>query len=177
MVVNERFDCTSSWSLMRGLTVFSAEAKNLSAGGGARDTLCKVRFDQEEIFSTSTVEKSHKVSTRTTRMHSSRMRTGRTLTVFRWRTPPQKKTPPENLEEPPTPPKNLEEPPPEDTPPWKFGDPPKKRPPWKIWAKSGAPPHPPPKNLSKIWSTPPCEQNEWQTGVKILPWPKLRFGR
>ena len=24
---------------------------------------------------------------------------------------------------------------------------------------------------------PPCEQNEWQTGVKILPWPKLRFGR
>ena len=72
MVVNERFDCTSSWSLMRGLTVrpqdrlmrgltlLSAEAKNLSAGGGARDTLCKVRFDQEEIFSTSTVEKSHK---------------------------------------------------------------------------------------------------------------------
>ena len=24
---------------------------------------------------------------------------------------------------------------------------------------------------------PPHEQNEWQTGVKILPWPKLRFGR
>ena len=23
----------------------------------------------------------------------------------------------------------------------------------------------------------PREQNEWQTGVKILPWPKLRFGR
>ena len=24
---------------------------------------------------------------------------------------------------------------------------------------------------------PPCEQNEWQTGVKILPWPQLRCGR
>ena len=38
-----------------------------------------------------------------TRMHSSRMRTGRTLTVFRWRPPPRKigDTPPKNLEEPP----------------------------------------------------------------------------
>ena len=57
-----------------------------------------------------------------TKMHSSRMRTGRTLTVFRWRTPP-----PENLEEPPPkkdPPENLEEPP--KPPPRKFGgNPPK----------------------------------------------------
>ena len=51
-----------------------------------------------------------------TRMHSSRMRTGRTLTVFRWRTPPK------NLEDPPKkyPPQNLEDPP-KKYPPWKFG--------------------------------------------------------
>ena len=24
---------------------------------------------------------------------------------------------------------------------------------------------------------PPCEQNEWQTGVKILPWPQLHCGQ
>ena len=40
-------------------------------------------------------------------MHSSNMRTGRTLTVFRGE-------PPENLEEPP---ENLEEPPKKDPPP------------------------------------------------------------
>ena len=74
-----------------------------------------------------------------TRMHSSRMRTGRTLTVFRWRTPPRKF--------------------------WR-------NPPRKIRAKSGA--HPP--KLEQNLEHPPCEQNEWQTGVKLLPWPKLRFG-
>ena len=59
-----------------------------------------------------------------TRMHSSRMSTGRTLTVFRWRPPPKiwRNPPPKK-----TPPKNLEEPPQKETPPkiWK--------PPLKIW--------------------------------------------
>ena len=64
-------------------------------------------------------------------MHSSRMRTGRTLTVFRWRTPPRK------FGGTPHPPENLEEPPPKIPPP-------------KIWSASprkfGAdtPPAPPP---------------------------------
>ena len=72
-----------------------------------------------------------------TRMHSSRMRTGRTLTVFpppekletpqNWRPPPPKKLettprkigdlPPEKLETPPSPPKNWRS-------PRKIGDPP-----------------------------------------------------
>ena len=78
------------------------------------------------------------------------MRTSRTLTVFRWRTPPEnledppkkypprkfggtpkKYPPPESLEEPPqknTPPENLEEPPQKNTPP-KFGGTPPKIPP------------------------------------------------
>ena len=53
------------------------------------------------------------------------MSTGRTLTIFRWRSPP------ENLEEPPqkkTPPKNLEEPPQKETPPENL-----ENPPLKIW--------------------------------------------
>ena len=37
----------------------SGEAKNLP-GGGCRDSLCKVMFDQEPIFNTATVEKSVK---------------------------------------------------------------------------------------------------------------------
>ena len=72
-----------------------------------------------------------------TRMHSSRMRTGRTLTVFRWRTLPP---PPENLEEPP--PENLEEPPQKNTPPENLEEPPPKKIPT---------PNPPP----KIWRNPP----------------------
>ena len=105
-------------------------------------------------------------------MHSSRMRTGRTLTVFRkletppkiWsRHPPRKfgaGTPPENLEQ--APPENLEQAP--LSPPQKFGagTPP------KIWSR-----HPPRKFGAgtpppKIWSrhpprkfgagTPPCGQ-------------------
>ena len=80
-----------------------------------------------------------------TRMHSSRMRTGRTLTIFRKleNHPPPKiwsRHPPENLEQAP-PPENLEQ-----------------APPPKIWRR------PPP------WT-------ESHTRVKILPWPKLRFGR
>ena len=72
------------------------------------------------------------------------MRTGRTLTVFRWRTPPQKKTsppkiwrnpskkrhPPENLEEP-TPPKIWRHPPKKDTPPENLEEPPQKDTPQK----------------------------------------------
>ena len=94
-----------------------------------------------------------------TRMHSSRMRTGRTLTVFRWRDPPSPKiwrnpppkiwrTPPKIWRNPP--PKIWRNPPPKiwRNPPWKFG---------------GTPPPP-------LWT-------ESHTPVKILPWPKLRFGR
>ena len=72
-------------------------------------------------------------------MHSSRMHTGRTLTVFRWRTPP------ENLEEPPQkipPPKiwrNPHPPTPPKIPPQIWRNPPQKIPP-QIRAKSGAPP-------------------------------------
>ena len=82
-----------------------------------------------------------------TRMHSSRMRTGRTLTVFRCR-PPRKfgGTPPPKIWRPP---ENLE------TPPRKFG---------------GTPP-------SENLETPPPPWTESQTPVKTLPWPKLRFGR
>ena len=79
-----------------------------------------------------------------TRMHSSRMRTGRTLTVFRWRTPP--------------PPKKI--PPPKDTPPQNTPPPPPEKleqnlehPPPKIRAISGA--HPPP--LWTEWMTDACE--------------------
>ena len=69
-----------------------------------------------------------------TRMHSSRMRTGRTLTVFRWRNPP---------------PKIWKNPPKKDTPPKIWRNPPKIRAtsgahPPKIRAKSGA--HSPPVN-------------------------------
>ena len=78
-----------------------------------------------------------------TRMHSSRMRTGQTLTVFRWR-PPRKfgGPPPENWRTPPkiwrNPPKNLEDPPENlEEPPRKFGGTPPYRPPWTI------PPPPP----------------------------------
>ena len=121
-------------------------------------------------------------------MHSSRMRTGRTLTVFRWRTPPKiwrnppKKTPPKKFGA--TPPKK------DTSPPKIWRNPPKKRPPLKIWrnppkkrppqkfggtpkirAKSGAPPQ---KKLEQNLEHPPVDR---QTPVKILPWPKLRFGR
>ena len=74
--------------------------------------------------------------TEVTRKHSSRMRTGRTLTVFRWRTPPPKKTPPQK-----------------DTPPRKFGG----TPPKKIRAKSGAPPQksPPPRKIRAKSGAPP----------------------
>ena len=57
-----------------------------------------------------------------TRMYSSRMHTGRTLTVFRWRNPPKIWRPPENFEEPPSkiwrpsPPKFGGTPPGPDTP-------------------------------------------------------------
>ena len=82
-----------------------------------------------------------------TRMHSSRMRTGRTLTVFR----KLEQTPPPKIGADTPPPKNWSRHPP------------------KIWSR-----HPP----EKLEQTPPpCEQNEWQTAVKILPRPKLRFGR
>ena len=97
-----------------------------------------------------------------TRMHSSRMRTGRTLTVFqKLEHPPQnlKQTTPENLEQTP-PPKICSRHPPENL---------QQTPPPKICSR-----HPPPENLeqtpnppSKIWSRhplqdqtpPPCEQN------------------
>ena len=64
-------------------------------------------------------------------MHSSRMRTGRTLTVFRWRPLPENlEEPPENLENHPTPrkigdPQKFGDTPPEKLePPRKFGGPP-----------------------------------------------------
>ena len=86
------------------------------------------------------------------------MRTGRTLTVFRWRPRPKNlENPPEKLETPqkfgdppgtrpdPPHPENLEEPPlPKNwRPPWKFGDPPGPDPPRKF---GGTPPgtRPPP---------------------------------
>ena len=64
--------------------------------------------------------------------------------------------PPEKIGDPPKnwrPPKKLET-------PWNIGDPPKKlETPPQNWRHS-------PEKLET-----PCEQNEWQTGVKILPWP------
>ena len=93
-----------------------------------------------------------------TRMHSSRMRTGRTLTVFRWRTPPPKiwrntPSPPKNWRPPgpntpPAPKKNLRPPPTR-----KFGVTPPSR-------KFGG--NPPPKNWRPPWdqTPPPHEQNE-----------------
>ena len=140
-----------------------------------------------------------------TRMHSSRMRTGRTLTVFRkLEDPPRKfgagtppkiwsRHPPKNLEQAPPkfgagtppkiwsrhPPKNLEQAPPKI---WSRHPPNLEQAPPKIWSR-----HPP-----KIWSrhpppkfgagpppkfgagTPPVDRH---TLMKILPWPKLRFGR
>ena len=61
-------------------------------------------------------------------MHSSRMRTGRTLTVFRWRPPsPQKfQTPPRKFQTPP--PRKFQTPPLKisDTPPENFRHPPRK---------------------------------------------------
>ena len=89
----------------------------------------------------------------TKRMHSSRMRTGRTLTVFRkLETPPGTRTPPPKIWS--TPPQK------------KFGadTPPSPR-------KFGADTPP------KIWSRHPPLWTEWHTLLKILPWPKLRFGR
>ena len=96
-----------------------------------------------------------------TRMHSSRMRTGRTLTVFRGEPPPPRKfgepppkkdPPPKIWRNPPNPPKkhppqNLEEPPKKTPPPEIWRTPQKKleqnleHPP-QIRAKSGAPPPP-----------------------------------
>ena len=128
-----------------------------------------------------------------TRMHSSRMRTGRTLTVFRKLedppgkfgagTPPKiwSRHPPENLEQapppkiwsrhPPRPPKIWSRHPPENleqAPPRKFG--------------AGTPPPPrkfgagtPRKFGAGTPPTPPSVDRH--TLVKILPWPKLRFGR
>ena len=65
-----------------------------------------------------------------------------------WRPPQKFGGPPPKLEE--SPPENLQEPPPP-----KLEEPP----------------------LGPDTTHTPCEQNEWQTLVKILPWPKLRFGR
>ena len=93
-------------------------------------------------------------------MHSSRMRTGRTLTVFQGRRPP-----PENLEEPPLkiwryPPRKFGGTPPKKTPPENLEVPPKKRhnptPPKKyleVPPQKKTPPqkrHPP-----EIWRYPP----------------------
>ena len=77
------------------------------------------------------------VSAIRTRMHSSRMRIGRTLTVFRWRT-----SPPKNWRPPGTRP---------DTPPPKFGG----NPPEKLETprKFGGTP------LGTRPDPPPCEQN------------------
>ena len=97
-------------------------------------------------------------------------------------TPPKKGTPKKfggtpqkNLEVPPK-----KRPPPKKAPPRKFGGTPPKKgtpenlevPPQKRHPQKKDPPQ------KKFGGTPPsCEQNEWQTPVKILPWPKLRFGR
>ena len=80
-----------------------------------------------------------------TRMHSSRMRTGQTLTLFQWIPPPQKfgDTPPKFGDT--TPPENLETPSHTHNPPKKTGDP------WKIGDPPLGPDHPP---------LPSCEQNE-----------------
>ena len=96
------------------------------------------------------------------------MRTGRTLTVFRLEIPPEKleNTPRKNWRPHPLPEK-LETTPPRkigDHPPQNIGDnPPEKSKNWR--------PQPPPEKLE---TTPPVDRH---TLVKILPWPKLRFGR
>ena len=100
-------------------------------------------------------------NTRRTRMHSSRMRTGRTVTVFRKLEDPPKiwsRHPPKIWSRHPLPPKIWSRHPPKiwsRHPPRKFGagTPP------KIWSR-----HPPRKfgagTPPKIWSRhPPCEQN------------------
>ena len=83
-----------------------------------------------------------------TRMHSSRMHTGRMLTIFRGRTSPP------HPSHPLPPPKNLEEPPSKkDTPPKIWRNPPQKKTPSpKIWRN-------PPKKTPPKFEEPPCEQN------------------
>ena len=85
--------------------------------------------------------------------------------------------PPQNLEQAPPPPKNLEQTPPqnlEQTPPENL----EQAPPLKIWSKHPPGIRPDPPGIRPDPTPhPPCEQNEWQTLVKILPWPKLRFSR
>ena len=77
-----------------------------------------------------------------TRMHSSRMRTGRTLTVFRWR---------------PSPPKNWR-PPRKIGDPQKFGDPPKNwTPPEKLETPGTRPPRDQTPPLWTEWMTDACE--------------------
>ena len=116
-----------------------------------------------------------------TRMHSSRMRTGRTLTVFR-----KLETPPKIWSRHPAPPPKIwnRHPPPKiwsRHPPKKFGTctPPKiwsRHPPRKFGA--GTPPKKFGADPPKIWSRhPPPPPVDRHTLVKILPWPKLRFGR
>ena len=95
-----------------------------------------------------------------TRMHSSRMRTGRSLTVLgkfgNLETPPQNWRPPEKLEthpppknwRTPSPPEKLENPPPGPDPPKKFGEPPTKlEDPPKIWRTPRDQTTHPPENL------------------------------
>ena len=77
-----------------------------------------------------------------TRMHSSKMHTGQTLTVFWWRTPPQKNTPPTKYPPKKYPPQKI--PPPRNIPP--KNTPAKNTPPKKF---QGTPPpqkYPPTKN-------------------------------
>ena len=69
-----------------------------------------------------------------------------------WRTPRDQTPPPPWGQTPPLGP----DPPGPDTP----------------WAR-----HPPGTRPTPQTRHPPCEQDQWQTLVKILPWPKLRFGR
>ena len=134
-----------------------------------------------------------------TRMHSSRMRTGRALTVSgeggggwcipeeifwgkrNWKKrkknfgdPQNLENPPENLETPlkiwRTPPENLEEPPPQgvrDVLYYLFANLSACR--GGVSLAGGYP--------SMHWGRPLPPWTEWQTGIKILPWPKLRFGR
>ena len=138
-----------------------------------------------------------------TRMHSSRMRTGRTLTVFRCLVPegggrvyPQRKqkskknSPPKKIGGSPlsppatplnhtplnhtplstTPLKNWRKPPEKLETPQKIGDPP------GLTCKACWDTHPPGTDLQGHPPTTPSPVDR-QTLVKILPWPKLRFGR
>ena len=66
----------------------------------------------------------------------------------------------------PPPPKNWR-PPEKLGPPRKIGEPPKN---WRTPRKIGDP-------LQGMLGYPPPLWTEWQTGVKILPWPKLCFGQ